>query len=73
MCIRDSHGAMGLTGGMFNPLLASILISGCKGHALLDHILIYWIGSTLGAVFAYKLYPVLKSKIYPVETNKKVQ
>ena len=32
------HGALSTTGGMFNPMLATVLVSGCKGHDLLDHI-----------------------------------
>ena len=55
---------------MFNPMLATVLLSGCKGHNFLDHILIYWIGSISGALLSYKIYPVLKSKIYAGDLTK---
>ena len=36
-------------------------------------IVIYWIGSILGAVLGSKLYPTVKSKIYPEKLTKKTQ
>lgn len=54
-----------ISGGMFNPMLASILLGGCKGHSWLQHILVYWIGAALGTLAAFKTYPVIKGILYP--------
>ena len=44
------------TGGFFQPLLAFIRTFGCVGAlqevTILDHIIVYWIGATLGAIIA---------------------
>jgi len=59
------HAALRISGGLFNPMLATALFGGCLGHTVFEHFFIYWIGSTLGAVFGMYFYPSLKKKIYP--------
>lgn len=34
---------MDISGAMFNPTLASLLVGGCRGHSLSDHVLVYWV------------------------------
>ncbi|TRY69563.1 hypothetical protein TCAL_08896 [Tigriopus californicus] len=55
-----------ISGGMFNPMLASILLGGCTGHSWIQHILVYWIGAALGTLAAFKVYPTIKEMVYPV-------
>lgn len=50
-----------ISGGIFNPLLATILVGGCRGHSWADHILIYWIGAISGAIGAQKMLSLRNS------------
>ena len=50
---------------MFNPMLATVLLGGCKGNSTWEHIMIYWVGATIGAVVASLIYPKLKQFAYP--------
>ena len=50
---------------MFNPMLASVLLGGGKGNTILEHITIYWVGSTVGALGAFFIYPKIKGLAYP--------
>jgi len=59
------HAALRISGGLFNPVLATALFGGCLGHTKMEHFFIYWVGSTLGALFGMYFYPSLKKKIYP--------
>ena len=56
--------AMDLSGGMFNPMLATVLLGGCKGHSHFQHILVYWIGGFAGTYATIKTYPTVKSLVY---------
>jgi len=47
------------SGGYFNPALATALQFGCEGSTPFQHVLVYWIGDTLGAVGAYYLWKVI--------------
>ena len=58
------------SGGMYNPMLATVLFGGCKGHEWTDHVLIYWIGSTFGALVASYIYPTIQKRIYSDEEKK---
>ena len=42
------HAVLRISGGFFNPMLATALFGGCLGHTVYEHLFIYWIGSTLG-------------------------
>jgi len=59
------HAALPISGGLFNPVLALALFGGCLGHTSMEHFFIYWVGSTLGALFGMYFYPTLKKKMYP--------
>ena len=52
------------TGGFFQPLLAFGRTFGCVGVlrpvSLLDHLLVYWIGASLGAVLSMYVAPPIK-------------
>lgn len=56
--------AFDISGGMFNPMLATVLLGGCKGNSMLEHITIYWIGSSIGAIIAFTIYPRVKDLFY---------
>ena len=50
---------------MFNPMLATVLLGGCKGNTTLEHITIYWFGASAGAIIAFVVYPKIKRMAYP--------
>ena len=43
---------MDISGAMFNPTLAALLVGGCDGYTNLDHDLVYWIPPVLAAFSA---------------------
>ncbi|XP_018333630.1 aquaporin-11-like isoform X2 [Agrilus planipennis] len=54
--------AFNFSGGYFNPALATSLKLGCKGHNFTEHMVVYWLGATVGSlmsVFLYRL-PVIQ-------------
>ena len=53
------------SGGMFNPMLATVLLGGCKGNSTVEHVIIYWIGASFGAILAYFMFPKIKQMAYP--------
>ena len=55
------HSAFDYSGGYYNPVLATGLKYGCKGHSTLELVLVYWVGASLGAIASVYLYPVLKN------------
>jgi glycerol uptake facilitator-like aquaporin len=61
---------MGISGGMFNPILATVLFAGCKGHSMAEHIYIYWVGALGGSILAFLVYPTIKNSIYPAQATK---
>ena len=67
--------AMDISGGMFNPMLATVLVGGCDGHSLIEHVVIYWIASTMGAILAdlanLKVYHFVYGASLKIETDKK--
>ena len=50
---------------MFSPMLATVLLGGCKGNSTLEHIMIYLDGASIGAVVASLIYPKIKQFAYP--------
>ncbi|XP_050300751.1 aquaporin-11 [Anthonomus grandis grandis] len=44
--------AFNLTGGYFNPALATSLKFGCAGNTVLEHIVVYWVGACTGALLS---------------------
>ena len=65
------YSAFGVSGGFYNPMLASALFYGCSGQSFLRHVGVYWVGSTLGAVAAVKIYPPIKEYLYSDPKSKK--
>ncbi|XP_034477424.1 aquaporin-11 [Drosophila innubila] len=54
--------AFNFSGGYFNPVLATALKWGCRGHSNLEHIIVYWIGACLGALLSVPVFkiPIVK-------------
>lgn len=66
----DSFVATGLvvaafdySGGYYNPVLATGLKFGCRGHSHVEHFIVYWIGASLGALASIYIYPLLKKAL----------
>jgi len=55
--------AFDYSGGYYNPVLATGLKIGCKGHSHLEHFLVYWVGASLGALASMYIYPLLKKSL----------
>lgn len=51
--------AIDITGGMYNPTLAWTLLGKCRGHEVLDHLVIYWLGPVAGTWIGEKMYPIV--------------
>lgn len=52
--------AFDYSGGYYNPVLATGLKYGCRGHTTTELVLVYWLGSSLGAIASIYVYPLLK-------------
>lgn len=50
--------AFNYSGGYFNPVLATALKWGCRGHTNVEHIIVYWIGACVGALLSVPIYRV---------------
>ncbi|GFY55899.1 uncharacterized protein TNIN_358541 [Trichonephila inaurata madagascariensis] len=48
--------ATSTTGGFFNPVLATALTLGCHGNTLVEHVVVYWIGSLFGGFIGRYLF-----------------
>ncbi|KAF5296630.1 hypothetical protein FQA39_LY12458 [Lamprigera yunnana] len=48
--------AFNFSGGYFNPALATSLKFGCKGNTFEEHIVVYWVGATVGSIASYYFY-----------------
>jgi len=46
---------MDISGGMYNPTLATLLLGGCTGLSWFEHITVYWAGPVMGSCLAPKL------------------
>ena len=40
---------MEVSGAMYNPTLAAVLVGGCDGYSLVQHVLVYWLPPILAA------------------------
>ena len=60
---------MNISGSMFNPTLAALLVGGCEGHSLLQHLAFYWIIPIMGAVFGNFLYNQLEKSTIKIATK----
>jgi len=52
--------AFDYSGGYYNPVLATGLKFGCKGHTNVEHVIVYWIGASLGAIASIFVYPAVR-------------
>ncbi|KAJ8949772.1 hypothetical protein NQ318_019001 [Aromia moschata] len=53
--------AFNFSGGYFNPALATSLKLGCEGNTFVEHMVVYWLGATVGSiisVFIFRLRPI---------------
>jgi aquaporin related protein len=55
--------AFNYSGGYLNPVLATSLKFGCRGHTPMEHIVVYWIGSSLGALSSIYVWPHVEEAI----------
>ena len=53
--------AFNYSGGYYNPVLATGLKWGCRGHSHLEFGIVYWIGASLGAIASIYVYPIIKN------------
>ena len=63
------------TGGFFQPLLAFARTFGCIGVlrevSILDHIIVYWLGASIGAILAMYSAQFLKKIFTKLKTSRK--
>lgn len=55
--------AFDYSGGYYNPVLATGLKFGCKGHTNVEHVIVYWIGASLGAIASVFVYPLMSQSL----------
>jgi len=44
---------MNISGGYFNPVLATATQFGCFGSTPAEHFFVYWVAETVGAILAH--------------------
>jgi len=49
--------AFNTSGGYFNPVLATSLKFGCRGHTPMEHFVVYWLGASLGSLGSVYVWP----------------
>ncbi|XP_045582521.2 aquaporin-11 [Procambarus clarkii] len=54
--------AFNYSGGYFNPVLATSMKWSCRGHTNTEHIIVYWAGSTMGAMLSVRLWSLVTVK-----------
>jgi len=55
--------AFSTSGGYLNPVLATSLKFGCRGHTPMEHFVVYWVGSSLGAISSLSIWPHVEEAI----------
>ena len=64
---------MDISGAMYNPTLASLLLGGCRGHSLSDHVLVYWLPPVAAAFSGeYICSKVERGKTETAKIKKKI-
>lgn len=65
--------AFNYSGGYFNPVLATSLKYGCAGNTFTEHMVVYWIGASCGAVLSTYVYalPEVKAVLFTTTTTKR--
>ena len=61
---------MNISGSMFNPTLAALLVGGCDGHNLTQHLAFYWIIPIMGALFGNFVYNHFEKSTKTTESRK---
>lgn len=49
--------AFSTSGGYLNPVLATSLKFGCRGHTPMEHFVVYWVGASLGSLASVYVWP----------------
>ena len=49
------------SGGYYNPVLATGLKWGCRGHSHMEFGIVYWLAASIGAIASIYVYPIIKS------------
>lgn len=62
--------AFNYSGGYFNPVLATALKWGCRGHSNLEHIIVYWCGACMGAILSVPMFRMKAVRKYLVSEEK---
>ena len=60
---------MDISGAMYNPTLASLLLAGCRGHSLTEHVLVYWVPPVAAAFSGEYLCAKVESRAGAETTN----
>merc|ERR1712038_1903826 len=55
--------AFSTSGGYLNPVLATGLKFGCRGHTPMEFFIVYWLGSSLGAISSIYSWPHIEQAI----------
>ena len=53
--------AFDTSGGYLNPVLATSLKFGCRGHTPVEHFIVYWLGASLGSLASVYVWPYLEA------------
>ena len=61
---------MEISGSMFNPTLAALLVGGCEGYSLLHHLAFYWLVPVLGSLSGNVLYNLYETSTIKSEKSK---
>ncbi len=52
-----------VSGGIYNPLMATMMFGGCEGHSLAQHVVVYWLAAIAGAIAANAVYPTVHAAV----------
>jgi len=57
--------ALDYSGGYFNPVLATSLKLNCRGNTVVEHVIVYWIGSLAGSALSWWLFqkPIFQDRM----------
>jgi len=64
---------MDVSGAMFNPTLAAVLVGGCAGYSVSEHVLVYWVSPILAAFSGNYLCSWFENKNIEKNTSKKIK
>jgi len=63
ICTSMVVAAFNTSGGYLNPVLATGLKFGCRGHTPMEFFVVYWLGSSLGALASISVWPHVEEAI----------